>query len=558
MFFFFFAYNNDIESVKQINLLLKTLERQLETISSKSIPSTSLVTGRNICNAMTDLLAIKEGLNNNEKQISFFQNSKTLYEHNILPKECYDFLESIRRYGNQATHGEEPSNRLLFSFLKSLYYVIQWFDNYFSMNYMIKFQIEECCKLIGSFKYDNQNETIIIRDHDFTEFENDNILQLNELESQKQIDELEHQITLKTRMLKKEVTVVKNLPDEFEHIEPADYDENLLIKEIESLREELKIKDEIHQQQIDELKRKNDELLKKIDENTILFKRCLGIIEEANEGIRRVESKVDDLHSKIDNITTQISTLQSLTKRQLDNAPSTEKFEEIMKSYVDECIDQIMKHSSDFKADQDYEIVETKLIYKSIGEEGWNKLCEKSKTFLITSKVMYNHLLDMEGILDYSGICVLVTKALEVELHRRFFTDFLDYLNNKYDYDYKQYPTTLLYRKRKPLFSETFTMGNLAYVMCYEEDKYARPDEKVNNKAKLMEYCKKCLFSRYDENEIEELLTKFASSIENIRENYRNPSAHTNEIKQVDAEECLNLVLDVEKLLKQMLDSFDY
>jgi hypothetical protein len=73
-----------------------------------------------------------------------------------------------------------------------------------------------------------------------------------------------------------------------------------------------------------------------------------------------------------------------------------------------------------------------------------------------------------------------------------------------------------------------------------------------------MEYCKECIFSKYNENEIKELLKKYASNIEKIRENYRNPSAHTNEIKRIDAEECFNLVLDVEKLLKQMLDSFDY
>ena len=558
MFFFFFAYNNDMESIKQINLLLKTLEKQLETISSENIPSMSMATGRNICDAMTKLLAEKEGLSHNEKEISFLQNSKTLFEHHILPKECYDFLESIRKYGNQTVHGKEPSNRLLFSFLKALDYVMQWLDNYFSMNYMIKFQIEECCKLISSLEYDKQNEKIIIATKDTSEFKNNNTLKLEEIESQKEISELKSQITLKTKQLEDEVIIIKDIPEAIGHNEPPENDVNSLKEEIEKLHEELKIKESSHQQQIDELKRTNDKLLKKIDENTILFKRYLGILEEANEGIHRVESKVDDLHSKIDNISTQISTLQSITTKQLENAQTMEKFEEIMKLYIDECIDQIMKHSLNFKADQDYKIIETELTYKSIGEEGWDKLCDNSKTFLITSKVMYNHMNDIGDILDFSGICVLVTKALEVELKRRFFTDFLNYLDNKYGHNYNQYPTTLLHRKGTPLFNETFTMGNIPYVMCPEKDKYAKPEDKIYNKSKLIEYCKNCLFSRYDENEIDELLTKFASSIEDIRDKYRNPSAHTNEITQVLAEECLNLILDVERLLKQMLDSFDY
>lgn len=558
MFFFFFAYNNDIESIKQINLLLKTLEKQLSAIPSENFTSMPMATGRNICKAMTDLLLEKEGLNNNEKQSSFLKNSKTLYEHDILPKECYDFLETIRTYGNQAVHGKKPSKRLLFSFLKALVYVIRWFDNYFSMNYRIKFEINECCKLISSLIYDKQNETIIIDSDEFNEFENINALQLEELKSQKEIDELERQINLKTRLLKNEVTLVKNIPTKGKHIEPIEHDENTLKKEIESLRKKLEMEDKYHQQQIDELKRENNELLRKVDENTTLLKKCLGIIEDVKEGVDRVESKVDDLHSKIDNITTQISTLQSITSKQLDKELPMEKFEEIMKLYMDECIDQIMKHSSNFKADKDYKIVKTELINESIGKEEWNKLCKKSKTFLITSKVMYNHLLDMPDMMDYSGICVLITKALEVELKRRFFTDFLKYLDKEYYYDYNQYPTTLLYQKRKPLFSETFTMGNIVYVMCPEKDKYSKSKEKNNNKTKLMEYCKKCIFSRYEENKINELINQYGSSIEEIKDKYRNPSAHTNCIKQVDAKECLNLVLDVEKLLKQMLDSFDY
>lgn len=196
------------------------------------------------------------------------------------------------------------------------------------------------------------------------------------------------------------------------------------------------------------------------------------------------------------------------------------------------------------------------MIY-SIGDAGWNKLSEESKNFLITSKVMYNHLILIDDIIDYSGICVLITKALELEIQKRFFTNFLDYLNEKYGRNYEKYHTTLLYQKKKPLLSEKFTMGNIAFVMGHIENWNDSDEQKRNNKLQLMEYCKECIFSNKSKEEIKELLIKYASSIEEIREKYRNPSAHTNEIKRVDAEECFNLVLDIEKLLKQMLDSFD-
>ena len=180
-----------------------------------------------------------------------------------------------------------------------------------------------------------------------------------------------------------------------------------------------------------------------------------------------------------------------------------------------------------------------------------------SQTFLISAKVMYNHLILLNDIIDYSGVCVLVTKALEVELAKRFYSNFLKYLDQKYQHDYSKYPTALLFQGKTPLLPEKFTMGNVAFVLCYLEDKYNSPQSRQNNKTRLLEYSKERLFSRLTLSEIDVLLQNYAKEIERIRKKYRNPSAHTNELKQVDAEECFNLVLDVEKFLKQMLDSYD-
>ncbi len=53
------------------------------------------------------------------------------------------------------------------------------------------------------------------------------------------------------------------------------------------------------------------------------------------------------------------------------------------------------------------------------------------------------------------------------------------------------------------------------------------------------------------------MLSDFADEVESVRKDYRNSSAHTNALTKVIAKECFDLVLDVEKLLKRMLDAFD-
>ena len=82
-------------------------------------------------------------------------------------------------------------------------------------------------------------------------------------------------------------------------------------------------------------------------------------------------------------------------------------------------------------------------------------------------------------------------------------------------------------------------------------------DQEENNKAKLIEYAKDKLFSGKTDEEIMDLLSDYAESVEEVKNDYRNPSAHTNELRRVDAEQCFALVVDVEKLMKKMLDSFD-
>ena len=72
-----------------------------------------------------------------------------------------------------------------------------------------------------------------------------------------------------------------------------------------------------------------------------------------------------------------------------------------------------------------------------------------------------------------------------------------------------------------------------------------------------MEYSKEKLISGKTNEEIFEMLTDYAEDIETVKNDYRNPSAHTNKLQRIDAEQCFDLVIDVEKLMKRMLDSFD-
>ena len=80
--------------------------------------------------------------------------------------------------------------------------------------------------------------------------------------------------------------------------------------------------------------------------------------------------------------------------------------------------------------------------------------------------------------------------------------------------------------------------------------------------AVILEYVKRSILKTYasthSDEDIHNLLSDYVTDVERVRENYRNKAAHTNALTKTSATECFNLVLDDDKLLKKMLDSFDF
>ena len=74
----------------------------------------------------------------------------------------------------------------------------------------------------------------------------------------------------------------------------------------------------------------------------------------------------------------------------------------------------------------------------------------------------------------------------------------------------------------------------------------------------LLSFCKDKLFINSDEKAIRESLHTFKDDVKKVTQDFRNPAANITNINQTKAQDCLNFVIDVEKLLKKLLDSFKY
>lgn len=279
---------------------------------------------------------------------------------------------------------------------------------------------------------------------------------------------------------------------------------------------------------------------------------------EKDKKLEDIKDSVDVLAEEVRKLSERIEGYQSLVERQLKLAVDKDEMERILHAYVDECSDRIVKEFRNSYGQKEVEIEENKLI-SLLGANAWGKLQESSKSFLISARVMYNSMVGMRSKSDYSGVCVLVTKALEVELNQRFYKGFVGYLKENYPgkSNMKKWPMGLLDENEKQLDAGRFSLGNISEIMCRWHDPRADEERQKNNREKLLDYAQDKLFRSLSREEIFDLLQEYAEDVEIIKNKYRNPSAHTGEVTQTNAKDCFDIVLDVEKLLKRMLDSFD-
>ncbi len=303
----------------------------------------------------------------------------------------------------------------------------------------------------------------------------------------------------------------------------------------------------------------NSRLLEAISAQNEKIDKLCELQEKNNKGLLRIEIKVDQIADTLEDLSRRIEGYQSLIERQIDLAVTESEIDRIINAYADECTTRIVREVNSASSSKTYEAEKEKLIH-SLGDSAWNKLDPSSQNFLITAKVTFNHLITINNSIDYSGVCLLVTKAIEVEMSNRFCRDYLTYLKATYPgkANYCEYPTMLLNKYEKPIRPKDFTLGSVAYVLCYNISEDLSEDQINKNHDRLIEFVSKKLMAGIDIKIIEQRLEMIAQGVEDVRRDYRNPSAHTNKLQSINAKQCFDLVLDVEKLLKAILDALDY
>lgn len=184
----------------------------------------------------------------------------------------------------------------------------------------------------------------------------------------------------------------------------------------------------------------------------------------------------------------------------------------------------------------------------------WNLLDETSKSFLISAKVMFASMLkaDKQDVLDYSGVCLLVTKALELEVFKVFFKEYIQYLKEE---KIKKYPKALL-NETEIKADYLFSLGMVVHILgvkCGYRGSYTLKEGNSDYEI-FFKYAKERLYE-WSDTKIRNEILQNANFIERTRKDYRNPAAHTGHLTKVVCKECLDYIVDTEKQMKRMLEN---
>ena len=278
-------------------------------------------------------------------------------------------------------------------------------------------------------------------------------------------------------------------------------------------------------------------------------------LNSAHSDIISTKNTVETINNKLDDL---IEITKSLKEKYSNEFKNDEDVNETVYDKVStEISDAALKQQITNADDLDNE------IKKRIGQNSFNKLEEKSVKFLRMGMRLFKEFNDEgDNKLDYSCITVLLCKAVENELKRRLYENYLKHLETKFGEKYSEYPKILTTCKGKTIIldkADNFTLGSFKKILeafVPENRVDVSKDTPMRDKKLLNGYLVTVLTLDASIN-VEPVTAQLIAGIKTIVDEYRNPSCHPAEISLALASECYDFILGNQNgFLRKTLDLF--
>lgn len=285
------------------------------------------------------------------------------------------------------------------------------------------------------------------------------------------------------------------------------------------------------------------DLLDYQDQDREMADFCLGILQQfglSSQAVQESFLEIQDLRKSLKEDLDSLDPLQSEKAHALFQ-------DRVVKLQMDLISRTSLAKNKDFYRDQ---------IIDLWSERAWGKLNESSKNFLISSLISFDDLKKRDGgkQLDYSGVCMLTSKAVDTMASLIFYRGYRDFLRDKYGQDYEKWPSPMVNRfANGPLSDQDFTLGRVRYILGLEERRGRVRIVSKQAYGEFLAYARSHLLSAYQDAQIQNILEDSLVFIEKTRLEFRNKTAHRDQMTLVDASRCNEFIITVNQGLKKMI-----
>ena len=207
---------------------------------------------------------------------------------------------------------------------------------------------------------------------------------------------------------------------------------------------------------------------------------------------------------------------------------------------------------------------------KQLFDPIWDRLDPRTQRELFSAKMSYQLLAQKEcgNDIDFSGVCTLASKAMEVECEKYFYKRFRQYIfeqtpEKRRDAQFVEALSLTPEAEKQSKQRGGFTLGSVQHILKPRYDREKGEFEPYKRyMAVLTSYARERLFlsgvgaDLMDDQQIRNILWKYVDYVNTVKNRYRNPSVHKELVSQQSALSCLDYVVDVEKKLKEMVSAF--
>lgn len=281
--------------------------------------------------------------------------------------------------------------------------------------------------------------------------------------------------------------------------------------------------------------------------------------------LERIESKVDDVNQKLNAMYEVVQEMQANVSNQKQILSTyldifdDENIEDFIEKVVNKISNQISSSIVRLEGLDAYKKY-YELVKIRMGEDAWGKLDKESKRFLVTAKLTFSQNILFGGNdVDYSSICLLASKAFEIELAKRFVGEYTAFLNKELGSNLEKWPSVVVKKAKKGTLRtieiNEFMLGSCPYIFGILDTKMR---DKAINRKYFIKYCREVLVKKSRCSDLDGIINELDKEIKIIKDNFRNPAAHKNSISMLEASACIDYILEIERVLKYMLEMFNF